>query len=150
LQCVLQCVLQAGRQATQLSPVSCIIGKTCHWKEGEHTATRCNKLQHTATHCNTLRHTAAHCNRPCRVIGVTCHWKEGGGGQFTRLCLIYGVATISRLLKLHVSFAKEPYKRDYILQKRPIHNRVRHTLGYGVATISRFLKITCLLCKRAQ
>jgi len=23
-------------------------------------------------------------------------------------------------LKLHVSFAKEPYKRDYILQKRPI------------------------------
>jgi len=24
------------------------------------------------------------------------------------------------LLKLQVSFAKEPYKRDYILQKRPI------------------------------
>jgi len=23
-------------------------------------------------------------------------------------------------LKLYVSFAKEPYKRDYILQKRPI------------------------------
>ena len=36
----------------------------------------------------------------------------------------YGVATISRLLKiiskLYVSFAKELYKRDYILQKRPI------------------------------
>jgi len=32
----------------------------------------------------------------------------------------YGVATISRLLKLQVSFAKEPYKRDDILQKRPI------------------------------
>jgi len=31
----------------------------------------------------------------------------------------YGLATISRLLKM-VSFAKEPYKRDYILQKRPI------------------------------
>jgi len=31
---------------------------------------------------------------------------------------LYGVATISRLLKLHVSFAKEPYKRDYILQMR--------------------------------
>ena len=29
------------------------------------------------------------------------------------------VATISRLLKLYVSFAKESYKRDYILQKRP-------------------------------
>ena len=32
----------------------------------------------------------------------------------------YGVATISRLLKIQVSFAKEPYKRDDILQKRPI------------------------------
>ena len=33
---------------------------------------------------------------------------------------VYGVATISRLLKIKVFFAKEPYKRDYILQKRPI------------------------------
>jgi len=32
----------------------------------------------------------------------------------------YGVATISRLLKIQVSFAKEPSKRDDILQKRPI------------------------------
>ena len=35
----------------------------------------------------------------------------------------YGVATISRLLKITVSFAKEPYKRDDILQKRPIISR---------------------------
>ena len=33
---------------------------------------------------------------------------------------LYGVASISRLLKITVSFAKEPYKIDYILQKRPI------------------------------
>ena len=32
----------------------------------------------------------------------------------------YGVATISRLLRITVSFAKEPGQRDYILQKRPI------------------------------
>jgi len=32
----------------------------------------------------------------------------------------YGVATISRLSKFQVSFVKEHYKRDYILQKRPI------------------------------
>jgi len=32
----------------------------------------------------------------------------------------YGVATISRLLKTMGFFAKEPYKRDYILQKRPV------------------------------
>jgi len=30
-----------------------------------------------------------------------------------------GVATISGLLQIQVSFAKEPYKRDDILQKRP-------------------------------
>jgi len=30
----------------------------------------------------------------------------------------YGVATISRLLNIVVSFAKEPYKRDDVLQKR--------------------------------
>ena len=34
-----------------------------------------------------------------------------------------GVATISRLLKLEVSFAKEPYKKVYILQKRLIISR---------------------------
>jgi len=32
----------------------------------------------------------------------------------------YGVATISRLLQITGSFAKEPYKTDDILQKRPI------------------------------
>jgi len=32
----------------------------------------------------------------------------------------YGLATMSRLLKIKVSFAKEPYCRDDILQKRPI------------------------------
>jgi len=31
-----------------------------------------------------------------------------------------GVATISRLLKIIGLFAKEPYKRDNVLQKRPI------------------------------
>jgi len=31
----------------------------------------------------------------------------------------YGVATISRIDEIIVSFAKEPYKRDDILQKRP-------------------------------
>ena len=32
----------------------------------------------------------------------------------------YGMACSSRLLKLQVSFAKEPYERDDILQKRPV------------------------------
>ena len=33
---------------------------------------------------------------------------------------VYGVATISRLLKIIGLFAKEPYKRDDILQNGPI------------------------------
>jgi len=44
--------------------------------------------------------------------------------------LSYGVATISRLLKIKlnikVSFVKEAYKTDYILQKRPIILRSVH------------------------
>ena len=32
----------------------------------------------------------------------------------------YGLATIRRLLKIIGLFCKEPYKRDYILQKRPM------------------------------
>ena len=44
-------------------------------------------------------------------------------------------------LRLYVSFAKEPYKRDYILS-------LTHTNTYGVATISRLLKIIGLFCKR--
>jgi len=36
------------------------------------------------------------------------------------ICDSYGVAAVTRLLKMIGSFAKEPYKRDDILQKRPI------------------------------
>jgi len=49
-------------------------------------------------------------------------------------------------LKLQVSFAKEPYNRDYILQKRSIILRSPHIwcgvrIQYGVATLSMLLKI---------
>ena len=33
---------------------------------------------------------------------------------------IYGVASVSRIDKLQVSFVKEPHKRDYILYKRRV------------------------------
>ena len=64
-------------------------------------------------------------------------------------------------LKSQVSFAKEPHKRDYILQKRPVilrslqivaapyayvHTHIC-TYAYGVATISRLLKIIGLFCR---
>jgi len=57
-------------------------------------------------------------------------------------------------LKLQVSFAEEPYKRDDILQKRPIILRVLIQLEdrmgiftYGVATVSRIDKIIGLFCR---
>jgi len=54
-------------------------------------------------------------------------------------------------LKLQVSFANEPYKRDDILQKRPIilSKNKDHDIffSYGVATSSRLLKIVCLFCR---
>ena len=70
-------------------------------------------------------------------------------------------------IKLYVSFAKEPYKRDDILQKRPVSlsillikatpqysQRVPWVLGWennpsywGVATLSRLLKIIGLFCR---
>ena len=56
--------------------------------------------------------------------------------------------------KLYMSFAKEPYKRDYILQKRPINFLLVRTLrtpfeytAYEVATISGLLKIKGLFCR---
>ena len=39
--------------------------------------------------------------------------------RITRAYGVAWVATISRLLKIIDSFAKKPYKRDDILQKRP-------------------------------
>jgi len=74
----------------------------------QHTATHCNTLQHTATHCNTLQHTATHCN----TLQYTATRREIYSANR------YGVATISRLLKiicllcriwspLQSSFAKE-------------------------------------------
>jgi len=56
-------------------------------------------------------------------------------------------------IKLEVSFAKEPNKRDYILQKRPIMYimcLMRHgswDMRCGVATISRLLQIIGLFCR---
>ena len=47
------------------------------------------------------------------------------------------VATISRLLKLQVSFAKEPYKRDDILQKRP----VILTCPLGARSLTRLIRV---------
>ena len=74
----------------------------------------------------------------------------------TLLCI--GLLQVVGCLKFQVSCAKEPYKRDCILQKRPMILRSLpivatpyiydcDTCCCGVATISRLLKIMSLLCR---
>ena len=53
--------------------------------------------------------------RACVFVCVVHRYTHG-----LTLSSQYGVATISRLLEITVSLAKEPYKRDYILEKRPM------------------------------
>jgi len=101
-----------------------------HWvHRGRGTTTRsCNSdgRTNTATHCNTLQHTATHCNTLATHLQHTCiatHLQHRVGCPLWRWIAWYywyGVATISRLLKIVGLFAKEPYKRDNILQKRPM------------------------------
>ena len=59
--------------------------------------------------------------------------------------------------KLYISFAKEPYKRDYILQKRPLilHMTLRgegyamrpHTHVLAKRTIGVYTKVMCFVSK---
>jgi len=57
-----------------------------------------------------------------------------------RLCL-----TISRLFKLYVSFAKEPHKRDDILQKRPVILRSLLVVATPQQHIDCVLKIMAII-----
>jgi len=83
-----------------------------------------NTLQHTATHCNTLQHTALHCNIHCNTLqhaATRCNTLQHTATHcniWPWLCM--GWLRLVGFSNLQVSFAKEPYKRDYILQKRPI------------------------------
>jgi len=46
-----------------------------------------------------------------------------GGAAFQSSCESLCIALYIGSLKLQVSFAKDPYKRDYIMQKRPMNLR---------------------------
>ena len=67
----------------------------------------------------------------------------------------HGVATVSRIDKIWVSFAKEPYKRDYILYKRPIILSILlavatlHVVNDSCSAFQRTVVGCGLFCKRA-
>ena len=72
---------------------------------------------------------------------------------YSRHALNLGRLRLVGSLKFHVSFAKEPYKRDYLLQKRPIiidlfspHICCR---GTGWRRCIGCLKVQVIFCKRA-
>jgi len=87
----------------------------CRWKRWKLVmlsvslwAAHCNTLHHTATHCNALQHAATPCNtlqHPANSLSIHT---------------AMGWLPLVDSLKLQVSFAKEPNKRDDILQKRPV------------------------------
>jgi len=94
--------------------------------ESCHTVTYCNALLHPATHCNCvagcnsllqyLQRTITSCNTHCNTLQhpatkhhTLFHVTLPGTGRESCHTVTYCI-----------SFAKEPYKRDYILQKRPI------------------------------
>ena len=68
------------------------------------------------SHMHDSRHA---CGCVMSNVRVTCHIRTS---QTTRGCQreCMGWLQLVGSLKLYVTFAKEPYKRKYILQKRPI------------------------------
>jgi len=69
--------------------------------------------------------------------------------------IVVGWLRLVGSLKLQVSFAKEPYKRDKILQKRPMILRsllivaTPYELLHILYIHTILLVFTCLFCKRA-
>jgi len=96
------------------------------------TTRRCSRRAHPRCLRNTRRVTGGRTRRAGQILlRRRVLWRESQecAEVSEQSCLYdkegiihvwYGVTTISRLLKSSVSFAKEPYKRDYILQKRLI------------------------------
>ena len=77
-----------------------------YWKT--HTT---DTLQHTTTHWNALQHTATTYLSYTRLCILKLH---------TLQTQLYKHTAAHCTLKLEDSLAKEPYTRDYILQKRPM------------------------------
>ena len=113
------------------------------------TASHCNTLQHTATHCNTLQHTATHCRAASPPPLGT---KRS-----------YGVATISRLLKIIGLFckralqkrrycAKETYNlKEATNRSHPIPQTATHSNTHGNTYRNTHCDTHCnTLCKTLQ
>jgi len=75
--------------------------------------------------CVSVYHVTEYCLCVCGSVSSVCLCVCISGGSEFSVCLCVCISRMGWLrfvssLKLQVSFAKEPYKRDDILQKRPI------------------------------
>ena len=92
---------------------------------------QCDALCCSVLQCVAVRYSASQCIAMCCSVlqCVIASIRNRG----------YGEATISRLLKSTGSFAKELYKRDDILQKRPII--LRHLLMVATPYLIRLVDL---------
>jgi len=90
---------------------------TTHAYTHAHTHTHTHTNTHTCARTHTCTHVRTHAHTNARTHAVVC---TGHSGLFGEHVALMGWLRSVGALKLQVSFAKEPYKRDYILQKRPM------------------------------
>jgi len=115
---------------------TCEVNESCHTCEVNESCHTCevNESCHTCE-VNESCHTSARVLSQCYVSKYhelcvwmsavpptidSCHTCEESCHSATWSCPNMGWLRLVGSLKLYVSFAKEPYKRDYILPKRPI------------------------------
>ena len=99
-----------------LSPITRLEWRALMWtgiivQMLQHTATHCNTPQHTATHCNTLQHTATLPPITWLLWRVLMWTWIIGSLTLPKIRLDYGVATISRLLKMIGLFCKRALQK---------------------------------------
>jgi len=80
---------------------------------------RCELLYHRDFHVCMQMHTYIYVSIHVQCYISQCELLYHRDFQIPRKS-IYGVASVSRIDKLQVSFVKEPHKRDYILYKRRV------------------------------
>ena len=111
-------VMQCGAVWCSVAQCGAVWGNVLwgSYDDQRHSVVRCGAVEHGGNalwgHCWAMY---------CGVATMMCGkmWRSvRQWGVMEKLTM--GLLRSVESIKLHVSFAKEPYKRDYILQKRPI------------------------------
>ena len=86
-----------------------------------HTHTHIHTHAHTHTYLQTNTHTHSHTHTHTHThTHIRADARNSIEGEVKSAFAAMGWLWLVGSIKLYVSFAKEPYKRNYVLQKRPI------------------------------